>query len=180
MQIITRAEAREQQKPRYFTGKPCRYGHLAERFTLDARCINCSRNHSAKSRSRHLETRRAADREYARTHAEERSSYHRNWVAENREKVAAANRDWRLQNRERRLDHHKRYYAAKIRATPPWVDKAAIEDFYSRCPNGMTVDHVVPLQGELVSGLHVPWNLQYLTPVENSSKGNRHPDHYAD
>ena len=48
-----------------------------------------------------------------------------------------------------------------------------IRKFYKNCPARMVVDHVIPLQGKQVSGLHVIWNLQYLTPAQNMSKGNK-------
>jgi hypothetical protein len=74
--------------------------------------------------------------------------------------------------------HLKRMYEAmrrarKSNATPTWVDTKAIGEIYGDCPAGMQVDHVVPLCGVDVCGLHVPWNLQYLTPSENASKRNR-------
>lgn len=47
--------------------------------------------------------------------------------------------------------------------------------FYDACPSGMVVDHVIPLQGALVSGLHVEYNLQYLTRSQNAAKKNRFP-----
>lgn len=56
------------------------------------------------------------------------------------------------------------------RATPVWADKKAIRKFYANCPKGMTVDHIVPLKGKTVCGLHVEWNFQYLSPSENSRK----------
>lgn len=52
-------------------------------------------------------------------------------------------------------------------------DQIGIKEFYANCPKGMVIDHIIPLQGKLVSGLHVLSNLQYLTVEENSSKHNQ-------
>jgi 5-methylcytosine-specific restriction endonuclease McrA len=64
--------------------------------------------------------------------------------------------------------------AAKLKRTPLWSNKEEIDQFYLNTPRGMTVDHIIPLQGELVSGLHVLDNLQYLTKAENSRKKNKY------
>jgi len=59
------------------------------------------------------------------------------------------------------------------RATPKWTDLSAIKNIYDNCPPGMHVDHIVPLRGKNVSGLHVPWNLQYLSAADNQRKNNK-------
>jgi hypothetical protein len=71
-------------------------------------------------------------------------------------------------------------WAAKLKRTPPWADWAEIQKFYEEATKktvstGIShhVDHVIPLQGKLVSGLHVHNNLQVLTGFENMSKSNR-------
>jgi hypothetical protein len=58
-------------------------------------------------------------------------------------------------------------------AMPPWVDTAALDKVYRFAgKRRMQVDHIIPLQHPLVSGLHVPWNLQELTPRQNMAKGS--------
>jgi len=57
-------------------------------------------------------------------------------------------------------------------ATPKWVDRDALAWFYAKRPKGFQVDHIVPIRGENVSGLHVPWNLQYLESKDNRAKSN--------
>ena len=87
---------------------------------------------------------------------------------------------WQKDNRPRATANNARYLAAKIRATPAWADSELIYDFYALAAAYVAagipceVDHIVPLRGKRVSGLHVPANLQLLSPNANLAKGNRH------
>jgi hypothetical protein len=58
--------------------------------------------------------------------------------------------------------------------TPKWADNTKLAKFYRDCPEGYHVDHIIPLNGILVSGLNVHNNLQYLTARENLSKSNKY------
>jgi hypothetical protein len=53
-----------------------------------------------------------------------------------------------------------------------WANKAAIKEVYKIRPLGYEIDHIIPLRGKLVSGLHVAENLQYLLPQVNREKKN--------
>jgi hypothetical protein len=58
--------------------------------------------------------------------------------------------------------------------TPSWSQSKDILQFYKSCPQGHHVDHIIPLKGKEVSGLHVIENLQYLTAEENLLKSNKY------
>lgn len=89
-----------------------------------------------------------------------------------------AEQDMRRAARERADSERRR--ARKLSAEPQWLTgaqrEAMAEIFRDAARQGKHVDHIVPLRGTAVCGLHVPWNFQLLTPAENWSKGNRMPD----
>lgn len=95
-------------------------------------------------------------------------------------KYCDSNRDSvRLRNRQHYEDNKDVYVAKSIKykthrtlATPKWANLDIIRDIYNNA-EGAHVDHIIPLQGELVCGLHVENNLQYLTPEENLRKSNK-------
>lgn len=99
----------------------------------------------------------------------------------NREKSRKFRRDYP----ERCNAARAMYDAAKIHRTPKWLTaqhKADISKIYARAREltrltGVQyhVDHIVPLRGRTVSGLHVPWNLQVLRGDINMAKSNKVP-----
>ncbi len=102
----------------------------------------------------------------------------------NREKCRALTADWKKRNPAKCAASWARYHARKLEAMPPWLTpgmEEAIEYKYETAQRlteetGIThhVDHIIPLQGKNVRGLHVPWNLQVITDKENWKKGNSH------
>jgi hypothetical protein len=102
----------------------------------------------------------------------------RRWKNANPERIKERVRAWNQANRGRKRAIGLRRRLRMEKRTPAWVDWAELNEVYKNCPDGMEVDHIVPIagitaEGYKISGLHVPWNLQYLTPAENMSKGNR-------
>jgi hypothetical protein len=90
--------------------------------------------------------------------------------------ISCNNSHWFRNNKSKHNHKEAKRRAKKLNATPSWLSKqdwTKINELYDSCPNGFHVDHIVPLQGKEVSGLHVPWNLQYLSARENIIKGNR-------
>ena len=75
--------------------------------------------------------------------------------------------------RDTRREYEATRSARKLDRTPTWSNLSRIKEIYKNCPKGYHVDHIIPLQGELVSGLHVEYNLQYLTAEDNLKKSNK-------
>lgn len=73
-----------------------------------------------------------------------------------------------------------KYWSHIWQCTPPWTDQEHVKqlkEIYNSCPDGWEVDHIVPLRGGIVSGLHVWWNLQHMPKEVNQHKSNNHwPD----
>ena len=184
----TRAEAKATGATHYFTGKPCKQGHIALRKTKGA-CVECLKlewKQAAKTRVDYF-------REYNRR--EDVKDRKNDWYIDNREQVIAASkttplhkkaqykRDWKERNgvwvradtKNRRRKHRD--------ATPPWLtptQKATMRDMYKiaitmtqTTGEQYVVDHIVPLRSEVVCGLHVPWNLRVITQEENLKKSNK-------
>jgi len=126
--------------------------------------------------------RRAYARAYATANKLKRKEAHRRWREKNLEYVKKKHLEWRTANPERVRALTMKRHAQKLRATPKWLteqDHESIVAIYAKAVEltritGIThhVDHVVPLQGKKVSGLHVPSNLRVLTQRENCSKRN--------
>lgn len=111
-------------------------------------------------------------------------------------KTAERSKAWRIENNERASEYTARYRSEKrdvvnskearrraraLQATPPWSDSEQIRLVYQeaarlQAEDGVArhVDHIVPLQGRLVCGLHVSWNLRVMTATENLKKANKH------
>jgi len=87
---------------------------------------------------------------------------------------------WYKNNRDKANTKNALYKCNKSSATPPWADQEKIATFYTAAQvmKVMTgkehhVDHIIPLQGINVCGLHCPDNLQVIPATENLSKGNK-------
>ena len=167
MNIVSLKTAKELKTTRYFTGEPCKYGHIAERIVSNRRCSEC------------LKT---LLKEYTEINKEKAVASRRLWASKNREKDNSYYSKWRKNNKGHVNSLNRKRQAAKLQRTPKWLtdfDTLKIQCIYSiaamltRVNNEpWHVDHILPLQGELVSGLHVPSNLQPMRGIENSSKSN--------
>ena len=125
---------------------------------------------------------REARARWAQVNRDKKAMQDQRWAETNRAESNAHKQRWNKANAGVKLALDRRYKLAKMQRTPPWldvVDHAEMEftyvwsDALRKCGIDYHVDHIVPLQGKMVSGLHMPSNLQVISAKMNLSKNNR-------
>lgn len=139
-----------------------------KKFGLDSQCKLCKARQDKKYRQENSHKLREYFQQYHLLNKEHKVRMACAWQSENKDKANAN----KANNRSKRI---KRF--------PAWLSKEQlleIQSFYKlaselskRDSIMYHVDHIVPLNGRLVSGLHVPWNLQVLRWDDNISKNNK-------
>jgi hypothetical protein len=184
----TRAEAKSTGAKYYFTGEPCKHGHVALRKTKGS-CVECLKIEWEEGNQARVEY----FREYNRR--EEVKDRKNEWYQENREMVInnAATRPahvlreyrntWKTNNKTQIRADTKARRRKHREATPKWLSRKQRSEIRQVYQIAITmtqttgeqyvVDHIVPLRSEVVCGLHVPWNLRVITQEENLKKSNK-------
>lgn len=179
----TRKEALLRGDTQYFTGKSCKHGHVSARRAATGECLACRDVAVAVWRSKNPERVKQHNLTQYAKFSDKISAGARAYREKNRDKVIAQKREYAKNNRHIFNKLRAKRKAAELQRTPAWLtadDFWMIEEAYELAAKrtelfgfAWHVDHVVPLQGKLVSGLHVPTNMQVIPWDENRRKSNK-------
>ena len=199
--LISRADAKARGLTRYFTGRPCKFGHVAHRTILSGNCVECLLIFKTKVRDpvarktyyqENRERERATNRAYMRRHRARLSDLAKKYREENRGRLSERNAAWRRSNpeyaprhqRENR-DNYRVYYENRRsrRLSSGKLSTGIIEKLMvlqrGRCAacrkqlgNDRSLDHITPLSK---GGRNVDANVQLMHGRCNSQKGRRDP-----
>ena len=184
----TRAEAKAVGAKYYFTGVPCKHGHIAARKTKGA-CVDCLKVEWEQGSITRAEYFKQYNKSDAGGEAKQRY-YEKNRaqvIARAQARPVAEKQAYKSKYKQGNPDLYKTLTSFRRRrfrdATPPWLtrkQKSEIRQLYQiaitmskTTGEQYVVDHIVPLQSHEVCGLHVPWNLRVITQEENLKKSNK-------
>jgi 5-methylcytosine-specific restriction endonuclease McrA len=129
-----------------------------------------------------LDSYRETSSKYYQTNKADINAKNRAWHHTNKEQANLLSAKWKRDNKGTVNAYCAKRRAAKLNRTPCWLteyDVFVITEMYTQAQDltsatgiAYHVDHTIPLQGDTVSGLHTPTNLQIITAVENLSKNN--------
>lgn len=201
--IVKRAEAKRLGINRYFTGKPCKNGHVAQRVTKKCDCVQCvsirnkeylnSGDNRDKSRIRSHEWHISQDKVRVKALRDDwkikkygsTEEYWRQYYANKKDARIEAARRWRVENPEikKNADRNRKASIKNAEGTHTAQDVKAIYDAQNgECvycgvdlTDGYHVDHIMPL---VLGGPNWPDNLQCLCQTCNLRKGGKHPDEW--
>ena len=194
---MKRREAKALGLPRYVTGKPCKHGHFSERYTKSAQCLECLKIQSVVWREANPEKHVASMKKWWSANKDLHNVRVKRWQNLNKNKIREAAKLWAKNNpdkmKAKALRHRKKYpdaytaravesVASRAKRVPKWLtsgEKWMMKEAYhlSKLRTKVfgfvwEVDHIIPLRGATVSGLHVPSNLQVIPKVQNRQKRN--------
>jgi 5-methylcytosine-specific restriction endonuclease McrA len=192
MDVISRDEAIQQGLKYYFTGAPCKHGHISKRIVSSHACHECRREMLERKAQEKGVTRRPKTEEERR---QRRNAALKKYRDSHPEKIKESQKIFRLSNPERSKEiknawtkkQSKEYFRLKShkrRASMVGSISKDIVDFLKKMQRGLCaacksellgkyeIDHIVPLAK---GGLHADENLQLLCPPCNRSKSAKHP-----
>lgn len=151
----------------YNTGKPCKNGHQCDRH-VGYGCVECLK---------------LIQQDYRKRNKDKIQKRNSNYKKNNAEKIAETNKSYREKNRSKRSFQNKKYKTQSRQASSvsltEW-DELVISEAYilskkRKVETGFDwhVDHMIPLRGMYVSGLHCANNIQVIPAVMNLSKKNK-------
>lgn len=197
MELRTRQEALSAGLLSYFTGAPCKHGHIALRSVANKTCFICSAEGKKRKSSASREKDRLRKQAWYEARRPDQLEQRRRNYQENKEERRAAGIAYRAERKQeqaaRRRAHYeanKQRYIAQVRARqltlkkalPSWADLEAITEIYAEAARiqkstGIphNVDHFYPIRGKTVCGLHVENNLRIITAAENMEKKDTVP-----
>lgn len=164
------------------------------KYGLRSICKECCRKQKNKYYIKNRGYILNREKEYKENNKNKIKEYNKQYYLDNKEKRLKYNKKHYHNNVEKEKERRKKYYfdnkekyvacvakrrAIKLQATPDWLTEEHLEDIEwcywlaGHDSENLHVDHIVPLQGNNVCGLHVPWNLRVILAKDNLSKSNK-------